>query len=84
MLAEDGITGCPEIGAGDGESVSGAAGVELSAVDERVIGVEEVDIGCAGSAVGDGDTLRLVVEIREGVPGGTGFLLHLEWPILGV
>src|SRR5258705_12278929 len=63
---EDGVDGGPEVGAGDGEAVAGAAGVELAPVDEAAPAVEEEEVGGAGGPVGLGHGRGLVVEGGEG------------------
>src|SRR5258705_2172281 len=71
---EDGVDGGPEVGAGDGEAVAGAAGVELAPVDEAARAVEEEEVGGAGGPVGLGHGLGLVVEVGEApaLAGGLG------------
>ena len=65
LIGEDLIDSFAEIFAGDRDAVSRAARVELAAVDESKIGVEEKDVRSAGGFVGMGDGLRFVIEIRK-------------------
>jgi hypothetical protein len=73
---EDGVDGGAQVGAGDGEAVAGAAGVELAPVDEPAPAVEEEEVGRAGRPVGPGGLLGLVVEVGEGPALAGGLLRH--------
>src|SRR5260370_30732697 len=63
---QDGVDGGAEVGAGDGEAVAGAAGVELAPVDEAARAVEEEEVGGAGRPVGLGHGLGPAVDVAEG------------------
>ena len=65
-----------EVFAGDGNSVSGAAIIQLAAIDEAMIAVEEKEIGRASRTISVSHGLRFIVEVREVVSGGAGFILH--------
>ena len=56
---------------GDRLAVARTAVVHLSAIDQLALLVEEEEVGRAGGPVGLGHLLRLVVQIGEGVAGGT-------------
>src|SRR5260370_7644263 len=62
---QDGVDGGAEVGAGDGEAVAGAAGVELAPVDEAARAVEEEEVGGAAAPVRLATGLGLLLEAGE-------------------
>jgi len=78
LAGERGVNRGAQILAGDGDAIAGAAGVELAAIDEPEIAVEEKEIRGAGGVVGARHGLRLVMEIRKVEAKCRGLLR--EWP----
>ena len=70
--------------AGDRNAVAGAARVELAAIDEAEIGVEEEEVRGAGGVVGVGHGLRFVVEIGKDEADGLSLLLESGGTVVGV
>ena len=84
FAVEDGFERGAQVTAGDGQAVAGSAVVELSAVDESLFAVEEVEVRGASGAIGLGDGLGFVEEIREQKTGGGDFLGHFCGAVGGV
>src|SRR5262249_1293285 len=84
LVGEDGVEGFAQIFPGHGLSIARAAVVELAAVDEAMVFVEEIKIWRAGGAIIFGDGLGGVVEVWEIVSGSLCFLLHLVRAVLWI
>lgn len=70
--------------AGDWNSVARSAGVQLAAIRETMIAVEEKEIRRAGGAIRLGHRLGFIVEIGEVISGIARFVFHLRRAVIGI
>ncbi len=84
LLREHGGDGGREVGAGHGFAVARPRVVELPAIGQLQVPVEEIKVRRAGGEVGLRDGLRLVVEIGETPAVGALHLVHFFRTVGGI
>lgn len=81
LTVEHVLHGPAKVGPGRGGAATGARIVKLPGVGQFAVGVEEVEIRGAGSGIGFGDFLALIVEVGEGPAADLAELDHVFWGI---
>src|SRR5688500_10870089 len=79
LIAEHCVERGPQVAAGHGNAVAGAAVIELAAVHELAMPIEQKEVGRARCLVGFRDFLSRIEQIRERIAGFPFLFTHAFW-----
>ena len=84
LISEQCINRSLQVCTADGFIVAGPGAIVLAAIYQPVRVIEQVEIRCTGSLVGNCDLLRFVVKVGEFKGVSTRKICHFQWTVLRI